>query len=499
MAIPVGEYLPDQPAYSGAGATRALNVVPRTAQSYGPIPSLATYSGALTARAQGALFVRDTDATSHGFAGDATKLYKLSTGSTSWSDVSKVGGYTTGSDERWAMTFYGRRLCATNWFDPVQSYVIGTSSAFADLAAAAPKARYIATVRNFVMVGNTFDGTDGNQPQRIWWSGFDDPTSWPTIGSALAAQVQSDRQDLPGDGGWIQGLVGNLEAADCAIFQENAIYRGQYIGSPAIFDFRRVDGARGTPAPGSIGSLGPMCFYLADNGFFQFNGAQSMPIGAGKVDRTFWADVDTAYLYRITSAIDPITKMVFWSYPGAGNSGGTPNKLIIYNWELGRWGYGEQAMEILTQWRAFGYTLDDLDPFGTLETLPFSLDSRVWSGNGRFLLGAFNTSHQLGSFSGSNMAAQIDTAEAQLFPGQRAFVSGIKPITDSSVATVTPGVRGLLSDSVSYGTAVSMDATGVCAMRSEGRYHRARIDIAAAASWSHISGVDAAAVPAGER
>jgi hypothetical protein len=499
VVIPVGEYLPDQPAYSGAGATRVLNMVPRTARSYGPLPSLAVYSGALTARCQGGLFVRDTDASTHGFAGDATKLYKLTAGSTAWSDVSIAAGYSTAADERWSMAFYGRRLIATNWFDPIQSYVIGTSALFANLAAAAPQARYVAVVKDFVMVANTFDATDGNQPQRVWWSGIDDPTSWPTIGSASAAQVQSDRQDLPGDGGWIQGLVGNLEAADGAVFQENAIYRAQYVGSPAIFSFHRIDGARGTPAPGSIASLGPFCFYLADNGFFQFNGAQSVPIGAGKVDRTFWSDVDTSYLYRITSSIDPVNKLVFWGYPGSGNSGGTPNKILVFNWELGRWGYGEQALEILLQSRAFGYTLDQLDPFGTLETLPFPLDSRVWTGNGRFLLSAMDTDHKLATFSGANMAASIDTAEAQIFPGQRAFVSGIKPITDSAAATVAAGTRALLGDSVTYGSDTSMDATGVCPMRSEGRYHRARLSIPATASWSHVSGVDVAARPAGER
>ena len=46
-------------------------------------------------------------------------------------------------------------------------------------------------------------------------------------------------------------------------------------------------------------------------------------IGGQKVDKWFYADLDQNYLHRITGTIDPINKLFFWSYPGAGNSGGT--------------------------------------------------------------------------------------------------------------------------------------------------------------------------------
>lgn len=494
-----GEYAPDAPDYQNGGSGYMFNVLPRTIDSYGPMSSLAAYSGALGARCQGAVFVRDSDASAYGFAGTASKLYKLGSASTSWADVSKVGGYTTAVDERWNYTLYGRRVLAANFFDPIQSYVMGASALFADLAAAAPKARYIAAVREFIMVANTFDGTDGNQPQRVWWSAAADPTNWPTPGTVTAAQLQSDFQDLVGVGGWIQGLAPNLSACDVAVIQEKKVYRSQYIGPPYVFAFQPVEGARGSPAPGSIITVGPVAYYLGEDGFYAFDGAQSLAIGNSKVDRTFWSMVQQSYLYRISAAYDPQAKIIYWSFPGPGASAGTPNYILAYNIALSRWTLIGAEVEVLCNSTSFGYTLDQLDSFGTLDTLPYSLDSRAWVGGGRTLLSAFDTSHKLGIFSGSSLAATMDGPEVQINPQGRAFVAGVRPIVDSSAATVSCGTRNLLSDSVSYAAAVSQNALGDCPQRSDARFFRPRMVIPAAANWNHAQGFEVRARRSGYR
>ena len=90
MQLPFGEWLPDLPDHTNPGATQALNVYPAV-NSYRPWKSISTTSGnALTARSQGAAsFKSDTGVISI-FAGDATKLYKL----TSNSFVDESGGTT---------------------------------------------------------------------------------------------------------------------------------------------------------------------------------------------------------------------------------------------------------------------------------------------------------------------------------------------------------------------------------------------------------------------
>ncbi|HZS83826.1 MAG TPA: hypothetical protein VFA50_13205 [Stellaceae bacterium] len=499
MFVPVAEYTPDQPDFANPGSGFVHNCLPRTAQSYGPMPSLAAYSGPLAARCQGAFAAQDASGNVNAFAGDATKLYALAAGATSWTDVSKAGGYATAADQRWSAAQFGSRIIMTNFADPIQSFIMGSSTAFADLAAAAPHARYLAVVRDWVVAANTFDGVNGNQPQRVWWPAIDDPTNWPTPGTSAAAAVQSDFQDLVGDAGWVQGIVGNLGAADGAIFQERAIVRMNYVGPPAIFAFTTAEGARGTPAPGSIAQLGATVYYLGEDGFYAFDGSASRPIGANKIDKTVFADLDPSYFHRISAAIDPVNKLCFWAYPGVGNSGGNPNRLLAYNWSLDRFTLSDLSCELILRSLSFGASLDGLDATGfTLETLPFSLDSRAWAG-GRVMLSAFDTTHQLNYFTGPNLAATVDTGEAELFPGRRGLVRNLRPIVDGGVPAVALGTRDRVLDPVAFGAAVAVDALGNAPQRASARYHRARLTLPAGAAFTHISGVEIDAVAEGLR
>ena len=234
--IPFGEWLPDQPDFNNPGAATIQNVIPRTKDSYGPMPTPQVYSGALTARCQGSFAYLDDSQAAHVFAGDATKLYQLTAGTApNFSDVSRAvgGAYTTGSPitplvplaPSWSMTAFGKRIIATNYSDDPQTFLVGTDTNFSRLSTGAPKARFAATVRDFLMLANTNDGTFGTQVRRLWWSAIGDPTSWPTPGSATAISVESDYQDLEqSDLGQITGLIGgHLQSADAAAFCERGI------------------------------------------------------------------------------------------------------------------------------------------------------------------------------------------------------------------------------------------------------------------------------------
>lgn len=500
--IPFGEWLPDSPTYGGADALEAQNVFPRTGQSYGSWPSLSTYSAALTARCQGAMSGVTRTGVVNNFAGDATKLYRLQSGTT-WTDASKVGNYTTGADERWAFAQFGQRVLATNYTDAIQSLDATSSLAtkFADLSASAPKARYISVVRDFVMVGNTDDTTDGKVPNRVWWSAIDDATSWPTIGSSAAKAAQSDYQNLEGDGGWIQGIVGGLGTADAAIFQERRIVRATYVGSPVVFQFDPVEGSRGTPAPGSIAQLGSVVFYLGEDGFYAFDGTNSTPIGANKIDKTFFNAVDQTYFSRISAAVDPINKLVVWAVPVSSATAGDPGRLYIYSWQDNRWSYAEQECELLYRSLSFGQTLEGLDSISSsLDALPFSLDSRAWTGN-RLLLSAFDRSHRLCYFNGASLAATIDTSEYSGGERNRVRVRSARPLVEgtSFTATVSTGYRDSFGGTVTYSADKSAAADGTHPQRIDAKYVRHRVKVAAGGTWTHAQGVETETKPGGRR
>jgi hypothetical protein len=500
--VPLAEYAPDLPAMVGQASDSVLNCLARTAVSYGPMPSLSTATTAITARCQGAFGTQDTSGNVFDFCGDATHLYKAAGAGSSFSDVSKAANYTTGATERWSFTYFNGRVLATNFGDAIQSFVLGSSTLFADLAAAAPKARYITGLsKGFVAAANTYDPTSNNAPQRVWWCGFGDATSWPTPGSNAALAAQSDYQDLTGDHGWCMGIVGNVGMSDAVVFFERAVFRMVYTGGSTFFQFAVCEGLRGTPAPGSIAQLGAKVFFLGEDGFYVFDGQQSAPIGAGKVDKTFLADVDTTYLSRISSAVDPLNKIVFWAYPGSGHSNGNPNNLLAYNWDVNRWTrITSQSVEFIFRSLTLGYTLEQLDAaFGSnIDVYNFSLDDRSLTG-GKLLLSGFDTSHRMSNFNGLALAATIDSQEAQITPGRRSFVTNVRPIVDGATPTVALGTRDRQTDSVTWAGAVTLDALGNCPQRSCARYQRARIAIPAASTWTHVSAVDVEAVPEGYR
>ncbi|HEX6979408.1 MAG TPA: hypothetical protein VF342_08920 [Alphaproteobacteria bacterium] len=498
--VPFGEWLPDMPAHGNPGLVVCRNVISRTPDSYGPFAALAAYSGALGARCQGAFAARDADGNVTLFAGDAARLYRLTSASTAWSDVSRTGGYAVPADDRIGFVQYGSRLIAAMGLsDPLQSFVLGASGSFADLAPTAPRARHIAVVRDFVVVANTYDAVDGNQPQRVWWSAIDDPTGWPAPGTSAAATVQSDYQDLAGDGGWNQGIVGALNTADGVAFQERGIWRMTYVGAPLIFQFDRVEGARGTPAPGSIVQLGGTVAYLGEDGFYLFDGSRSIPIGANKIDKTFFADLDQTYFARISAAVDPINKIFYWAYPGAGNVSGHPNRLLAYNWSTARWSLIALDMALIFRAGSFGYNLDGADALGlTVDDAPFGPDSRFWTG-GRALLAAFDVEHRLNFFTGPNLGATFETGDLDLGAGRRVFVSGLRPIVDGGAVTACVGHRDAPDASVSYTAATEAAADGFCPQRIATRFARARIEIAPAGAWSHAKGVEPRLMPEGTR
>ena len=481
MQVKFGAYTPDLPPHDNQGVTVALNVMP-AGDSYRSFPSAVIYSNALTNRCQGAASGRDSAGNTFNFAGDSSKLYKMA--AASWSDVSKVGGYTTGSQERWSFTQWGEQMLATNYADDIQEFTMGTSTNFADLSATAPRARYISVVRNNVVVANTYDSSDGDVPYRVRWSGIGDATSW-----TPSVTTQSDFQDLDGDGGWCQQVVGGEFGV---IFQEHSIWRMTYVGSPIIYQFDEVERGRGTPAPGSVTKIGSAIPYLGIDGFYIYDGQQSVPIGADQIDKTFYSDLDQSYMDRISSTVDPINKIIFWASPGQQNQGGNPNRIWAYNYSPNaqkRWAYADQDIEYIYRSLAEGYTLDGLDAVSTnLDLLPFSLDSRVWTGN-TALFSGFDSSHKQVNFTGTALSATIETQEVEITPNQRTNIQEIRPFVEGfTTATIQVGGRNSLADSVTWTSTISANNAGNFPCRSNYRYHRIRLNLSG--SFTHAQGLN---------
>ena len=489
--IQFGEWTPDVPEISSS-CPNLQDVIPFGPTGYKPMPDFAAVSTtALTARCQGAMPVFGADRTTYKFAGDATKLYGLE--GAVWTDYSKGGGYTIASDEWWNFTKPPEldKILACHIDDPVQSVALG-STTFADhfTSTLKPKARYMTTVRDaFLMLANVDES--GVQPTRVRWSARGDSTDMDQ-----SAANQSDAEDLDESYGWIQGIFGG---EDATVFQQNGITIGTYEGSPTIFRFDTRETARGLLAPKSAIRLGRNIYYLASDGFFRWDGGQSHNLSGGKINKTFFDDVEPTYYDRICSAVDYPNQMVMWAYTNTAATTATPNRILMYHWPSGWWARAHISVDFLFS-DALNYTtLEALDNISSsIDALEFSLDSRVWAG-GANQVGAFNTSFQSGTFTGSNLAAIIDTGQRQHFHGRNGLVTGAIPLVDGGEPTIQVAGAIGLNDTFTFETAAAQTLAGKCPLRKKARYHKYRLNVPAAATWTHATGIQPIVPQAGKR
>lgn len=475
--LPFGEWQPDQPEFGGQFAREASGVIPEKA-GYRPFKGLVTTSSALTARAQGGAWFRAADGTTKNFAGDATKLYLLS-GAT-WGDVSRLvgGAYATPVDGMWRWGQFGNTAYATNGFDALQSFDLAAGTNWVAAAGSPPIGQYITTVRRFLVLANVV----GFQ-QRVHWSGDNNTSTWATSATTLA-----DNQDMP-RGGAITGITGGEFGV---VWSEDAINRMSFEGSPTVFRFDEIASGVGATIPNTVAGWGPLSFAYHSSGFHMLRGgSEIVPIGKERVDRWFRERLDASYLYRVTCAIDPVNALYVVSFPTIADASGTPTAVLVYNWKADRWAYGMVTAEMIYAGAVQqSYTLEQLDAFGTVDSIAISFDSSYWTGNRQLLLAGFDTSHKSGTFSGANLAATIDTTEMQPTQGKRSRFLAARPMFDGGSPTLAVGVRDTQQAAVTWGADTAMEPSGRCALRGSGRYGRIRAKQAAGAAWTWAQGVD---------
>lgn len=480
MIQQLGPWLPDRPNVREPHLRDAAGVIP-AAEGYEPFPSLSVSTNALTARCRGAVGARDKDQAAHIYAGDASKLYELE-GAT-WTDRSKGGGYSAGDETRWRYAAFGDRLIATNGLDAIQYIDMSTAATqFADLPGSPPLAQYITTFRGFVVLGSL-----STSAITVRWSGLEDSEGW-TPGTN-----QSDSQEFP-DGGRVTGL-GAIDAL--YIFKEKAIIRGVYVGPPAIFAFDTIVSGIGCTAPDSLVQYGRMFFFLHEDGFYMFDGENVRPIGVEQIDEWFKADSARAYWASMSVMIDPQHKVVMWAYASTSSGGGLPDTILMYNWAVDRWAYVRLQVEHLVGALSAGISFDDLTSTD-VDAMTLSPDDPYFLG-GTFYKAAFNYDHKMGALSGDAVAATLETGDFQLNPTGRAVTQYVTPVGDASDITVQAGARERLGDAIVWSDEASQEASGRCAVRKSGRWHRLRIKAPAASDWNHINALDVQAVGGGVR
>lgn len=499
--IPCTDYLPDQFDFGDSGTAVAYNVIPRTRTTFSGMPSFARIAtSALATAPLGAFSARDLSGNSAMYVGTTAKLYRATSATKPNFTDSSGAVYATPAGGRWSFTEGSGYTYASNGADQIQRVATAAAANFANVGANIPTAAVIAAIQpGFLLCGDINDVTVGVQPQGVRWSALGDFTSFPLIGSAAAIAASSDWQEVKGPHGRLKAIAPDLSSCAAALFFEQAVFKMLFSGDSKIFNIQPVEKLRGTPAPGSVIQRGQICYFLSFDGWYSFDGTQALPIGEGKVNTTFFKDCDPNYIGQVAGIADPLSGLCFWPYAGAGNTGGVPNRILVFNPNLQRFSLiTDFTGSSLFLGRTFGTTLDGIDALGyTLDNLPYSLDSPLLTGGNIFLAG-FDNNFYFGGFTGSNMALTVDTTEFQLSQGRRSRITEVRPLADGACSAAVASRQGL-GDAVTFSTATPMNSSGFCPARSDGRFQRVRLTALAGNIINHVQGAEVSFTPTGRR
>lgn len=470
MKITFGEWLPDQPGVTGA-VMEAVNCYPVT-NGYAPLRDAADYSDAAGETLLVAFAGKYAGASAL-FAASATSIYKFDSTDASLDAVNT----SYSSVESWDITQFGSKIILANGSNKLQTWDLGGSTTVSDLSAAAPTAKYVTVVRDFVVAANV-----GGEESRVYWSDINDETDW-TPGAAS----QSDSQLIP-DGGDITGLAGGEYGL---VFLERAVYRMSYSGSPYFFQFDVISRTLGCISNGSIAQFGGLTYFLADDGFYVCDGQSVKNIGLEKVNRWFFENAIPGEISTSMSAtIDPVRKIVIWIFKNT--FGG--RYMLIFNIDLGKWSYGTTDVTSISYGFTPSATLEQIDNYSAnIDALEIPLDSRVFAGGQLLALGT--REQKIVALSGGYKTAYVVSGDIDI---GRSTVTLAKPIVDNGSATVAVASRDLLNQTVEFGAAVAADSENRVSLRSNGDYHRIKVT-PTGSNWKTLIGVDVEVVKQGNR
>lgn len=481
VKVPFGEWLPDLPAMENPGAIEALNVIP-SENSYIPWGDHTPNGDTLPYDARGAAAIYTDETHLNVYVGVFDGIFARQNTFTRL----YTSPINLADEFAWQFVPFGSNVVAIHPQIPPVAGAVGGTGPFTPLGGSPPTARTGARIKDFLVLGNfALDPDSGGSdpyPARVRWSGFNNiDAPWITDPA-----TQSDFQDMPSEGGPVIAITGRESGT---IFQARTISRMNYEGPPTIFSFETVEENRGAIARDAVVDLGQLVFFIADDGFFVWNGTNSTPIGDNKVNKYFFNKLNYPARSRIAAAADFNNKCIHWAFPTDDYQ---LKEIITYSLKENRWSHAEMTLEWLFNSGLPSFSLDTL--VGNLDTdFSVSFDDLIYRGGGHSILAAFDSAHKYGFFTGANLAVTIDTSEFSGPDGRRLDITNVRPLVDLTgrTATVQIATRDqLFGDPLVWSAAVGQELDGTCPVMADGRLARVRLNIPAGSFWLNAQGLE---------
>lgn len=473
VKVPIPDFAPDSNLVDSNTTSYVRNVYPDL-NGYAAVNQFAAMAEPLEDKPLGIISVT-RDGHDIYLAGTSKGLWVLQGVETRWHSVSNPAAEYNASEEHpWSFAIFGNLIIAVTKSAPPQAYDISKGGTFRDLGGSPPKAEAVTTWGDFVVLI-----AEEGHPNRVRWSGLNDAEHW------QPGSKSSDFQDFA-EGGKVIGTSANQ---DPTIFMENAIYRGQFLPSSAlIYTFQLVGTDIGAISNSSIVTTKVGTFFIHRDGFYIIDKVgQYQNVGFGKVDKLFVDSVPPFKAKATVGVNDRVTTRVMWAINTDARFAHF-NLILVYDYSLKRWSIIEKDITIFGAYYSQGYTLEELDTVSTdLDALPFSLDSPIWDNN-RVYIAAFDKDFALGSFSGQNMEAVIETSEVSSGSNEAIEVRDIALYVNAPVYAITVGKRSALNLQHQWlSERTPSKQTGSLLGVVRDKYIKVRFRIPEGVPWNYIS------------
>ena len=329
------------------------------------------------------------------------------------------------------------------------------------------KARHVGVIRDFMVLGNTWDAVDGSRPNRLRWSAIGDATDW-----TVSSVTQSGFVDLVGDIGDVR-FVSSGEYG--IIITQRSVFRMTYVGAPTIFQMDEIFPSVGAYTLYGQAQHGNRIFFLARDGFKMIvDGVELVPIGSNKVDNWFRTFLNIGSADEIHCAIDPTRTRVYWAAPFYSCC---PDVIVAYDWVLNKWSYVDQQTQAIFTRVNSPINMDSMDAlYPNLDLLDISLDDPYWQGNIDGIA-YFNGDNELSTSNGIPRTAMLETGEAQLYEDRKALINNVQVNSGGGDTTIEIRYRDTLNDFLTSTGEKTVSRDNFIPVRASGRFFKMNIKV----------------------
>lgn len=255
-------------------------------------------------------------------------------GNGTYTDISKVGGYTAGATS-WTGGVTGGVLIVNNGVD-VPQFIGPSGSQLADLTnwLANTKAAVIRPFKNYLIALNTTESST-EYPFRVRWSHPADPGAVPSSWDATDNTKDAGINDLSQTDGWV---VDCLPLKDTnIIYKEDSVWGMSHIGGNFVFRFYEIFNDAGILSDRCVKGFEGKHFVLGSSDVYVHDGVGRQSVIDKKMRDWLFNRIDSTY-YSNCFVTANYAKTEMWvCFPETGSTTGHCDKALIWNWKDNTW------------------------------------------------------------------------------------------------------------------------------------------------------------------